>query len=74
MTYLRNGNGALVGREEQPEPALSPGSEVSLRESALGYEAGACGIVMHSAGEAVQVRFRSTGHTVSVKRELLEPR
>lgn len=53
------------------EPVLSPGVEVVLREAAFGYEAGARGVVIWSAGKRVQVQFKATGHTVPVPAGLL---
>jgi hypothetical protein len=47
------------------------GDEVVLLDAIYGYEPGAPGVVMRARAQAIHVRFETTGHTLSVPRELL---
>lgn len=53
--------------------SLAAGTEVVLRESSYGYESGSRGVVKRLAGETAYVRFDSTGHTLLVHVERLQP-
>jgi hypothetical protein len=48
------------------------GQEVVLLEAVYGYASGTPGVVMRVGSRAVHVRFETTGHTLSVPRELLD--
>lgn len=61
-----------MSEEARGDEPLTVGQNVVLRQPLAGYEAGTPGVVTRPSPQGAYVRLQTTGHTLSVPRELLE--